>query len=744
MKNKFTIFKAIMMAIIMGSGITTFAQPANLFLSFSNATENAFIGTEGTQGGTYSINDGHLFATGELVGSTYRRDFEYSFNSAPHTFTMNPLEDVYFAIKFVGEIPQGIPVMQTYFDFFLHEELSGTIVANFNARNDGPATLFSYVTPAGNEILYFKISDSPNSPVWADLETTAQAGVDLGDPVSDYDETMRRLEFKYRAAPFDFEWSIDWVATFTTITDIEAYAESADDIDDGATVDYDDSDLTISSDITPLGGFFANSLTVNSNATLTVGAGEIVSVTGDVNTAAGSIVVESGGSLMTYDGAAVGDVTINRNTSGTGLAYSFVGTPVAADASITGADLGAVTYYYDETEAYSAAGGARWKDANAMQLTPGVGYAQAGQGSISFTGVPNDGTITVSGLTYSSGTASEQGWNMLSNPYAAPIDAEVFFTENDGLDAALYLWDDNNSTTAGSNTDYLTVTALGTAASGPNGGSYNGLIGSMQGFFVKVATEGSTDAIFTEDMRSGNSIADGNGDASFFRVVDEKAINLKLAIADGNGLYNETLIGLRNDATLGMDRGYDASKLIANQALQLYSLTNDDKYAIQALPREAGISTELAFDLGETSSLKLSVIDMTGVEGDLTFFITDNVTGEIYDLSVTNSFDFTSSAGSDQNRFTLSYGASDILSTSTLELDRPIYKYLNDELTVSFNQSTEINGFTLYDQSGKILIDRSELNQSLNELVIPIGQKGINILKIRTDGGNTVNRKFLF
>lgn len=488
--------------------------------------------------------------------------------------------------------------------------------------------------------------------------------------------------------------------------------------------------LEFADNYTSTADMICHSLTINSGNTLTIATGHTLTVNGNIQVD-GSLVIESGASLITKNGNTIGSVIINRNTNGSALGYSFVGSPVASDAGITGANLGSITYSYDETLAYAATGGPRWVNASTTQLVPGIGYAQAGQSTISFIGIPNDGDIVVNGLTYSAGTANEQGWNLLSNPYPAAISASAFSAANTEIDAAIYLWNDPNSG-QGTNSDYITVTDLGSV-----NGDYNGNIGAMQGFFVKVKTQGTASVTFTEDMR----VAGSNDDANFFRKANENPLNIKLAIQTDKGFYNETLIGLRSDATSGTDRIYDAAKLVGNENIAFYSLINDNKFAIQALPIEQGIATELAFNIGESSELKLSVVELSGLENGMTFILTDKITGLTYDLSEINSIDFSASKGSDQNRFTLTYAAANVLAID-MPNNQPLYRYLNDQLVVTFNKSLSIAGFSVYDLSGKIILENSE-DFSANELIIPISNKGINIISIVTSEG-TFTRKFLF
>lgn len=474
------------------------------------------------------------------------------------------------------------------------------------------------------------------------------------------------------------------------------------------------------------------------DADLAVNSGSLT-INGDMNGSA-NLVVESGASLLTTDGNTVNNVTIKRNTRYTGGKYSFVGSPVEASGSITGSDLGSTTYYYDESEAYSVQGGDRWKGANTVSLNPGTGYAQAFQKELVFNGAPNDGDVVVTGLTYTSGTAGEQGWNLLSNPYPAAIDVTEFLTENSTvIENAVYLWDDGGSQSGtSSNSDYLSVNALGTVG-GPNSGSFNGYIGSAQGFFVKLKAEGTADVTFTEDMRETGS----NADLNFFRQTEAKTTSIRLSLTskDGN-LYNELLIGYNHDATTRVDALYDAPKLISNESLQFYSFIEDNKYAIQGLPNQDGVQTELGFDLGASSEISFSVEEMIGLEDGMSFFLTDKLTGEIYDLNEMSGFTFQSQIGTNQNRFALSYRSVSVLSTEALDLI-PTYSHFNNVLTIDFGQELIVEGFVIYDISGSIISENHSSNVSVQSIDLNVASEGLRVVKIVTSQGTFI-RKFIF
>lgn len=512
----------------------------------------------------------------------------------------------------------------------------------------------------------------------------------------------------------------------------------------------DDEDLVIASSLTTSEDFECHDLTINSGQTLTIeDAGSFKVYGALINN--GTMVVESGGTLWTFSSKEHDGATFERNTTYADGRYSFVGSPVEGDADNTGSDLGPISYYFDETENYDSDDGlSQWKDASSVELVPGVGYAQAGQEQISFTGVPNDGTIEVA-VTHTvatSSTSGNRGFNLLSNPYPASINGSDFFTENTSIDGSIYIWDDGGSDDGVRQTsgDYIIANSAGYVSGGSDrqlsGGTarYEGDIRSFQGFFVRLSDDSGADnsatVSFTEDMRNGGD----NNDGRFFRIADE-SVNVKLSLASGAGHYDEVLVAFIDDATIGKDRMYDAMKLTADRSFQVYSTIEEAKYAIQGLPKEENAITDLAFDIEESLNLTLTVASIQGLSPQRTILLTDKLTGEIYDLSTTTEVNFSSEEGTYQNRFTLAYTGPDVLSAAE-NLLQPTYRFNGDKLTANFGQQVAIEGFAIYDISGKVLLENSEA-RTANELVIEYEWSGLKILKI-TSKELVITQKFRF
>lgn len=389
--------------------------------------------------------------------------------------------------------------------------------------------------------------------------------------------------------------------------------------------------------------FAVNNLTINTGGDLSVTSGSSLAIFGDV--------INNG----TY--------SIARNSEGSG-GYSIMSSPVTNETfdDLTDADF---VYSVITTSFSSNLAG------TATTINPGQGYfvgSNAMNPVIEFSGTPNSGTITY-GVT-------SDNFELAGNPYSAAISISDFLTENASLiNSAVYFWDDggSNSATSGKRGgDYITTNGLGTASAMEplgleddvtgkqgTGGAVNGYIPSAQGFFVYATATGTLS--FTQAMQVTTSGA--NVDANHYRIEEIEYQKVKLAIS-GNELYNEILVGLGEDATLGRDSHLDAKKFVTTNPLSFYSLIEDEKYVIQGLPLAGSeiVSTKLGFDIAEAGTFTMSVVDFENIPDNMNVTLVDHSTGFSYDLRSVESFEFTSEIATNDQRFELRFSVNDVLS----------------------------------------------------------------------------------
>ncbi|MFK7954358.1 MAG: cadherin domain-containing protein [Ekhidna sp.] len=447
------------------------------------------------------------------------------------------------------------------------------------------------------------------------------------------------------------------------------------------------------------------SLTTNTGNTVIVDSESTLTINGDLIND-GDLTIESGSSLITYAANTFtgNDITIKRDTRYSDGKYSFVGSPVEQDASITETTLGDNVYYYDETESYSTNDGLdRW-DVMTGEIVPGTGYTQANQKEIMFQGVPNTGTITYSG-TYTEDTDdANEGWNLVANPYAAAINVGDFLVENDNITGAVYIWDDNGSDTQrGSNADYIVANAMIATNSTPAnmGNRYNQYLGSAQAFFVKLDDNTDTDISFTESMRR----ADNNSDDHFFRKSESSVVRLNLTNA--TGLFKQTVIGFLDNATENhLNKIYDAQAFNASSDDGLFTMKAGRSLALNGMTKNWNY-VQLQFNVEEAGIYQISV-ELEGYDSPI--YLKDNLTGEVVDLRNT-AYSFSSNSGIHTDRFEIVSNPSNLLG---LESDDILVYAVNSILHIQSSSSDE-REYQLFNMNGKKLLSGSvESNKEIN------------------------------
>lgn len=470
----------------------------------------------------------------------------------------------------------------------------------------------------------------------------------------------------------------------------------------------------------PAGTYVAADFVVDQEAEITVQDGATLEITGELFNY-GNIIVESGGSLITYGSQNLDSeyITFKRNTRYADGKYSFVGSPVSQNGSIDGSDLGTDVYRYDESQAYGSNGSARWIDATSDQLVKGVGYTQANQQEIIFLGHPNVGTVNVSGTytgTYNDGTnEATEGWNLVANPYSTAINVGLFLAENTNVEGAVYIWDDNGSNSQqGTNNDYIVANGTTTTNTTPAGGKtrYNQHIGSAQGFFVKLKDDGDTQISFTEAMRVSGSNADGN----FFRESPLPLIRVNLQNKDG--LFKQAVVGMAEAALENeLNRTYDAPAFNAASGTGIYSMKAGRTLALNGVPQDWEI-VQLQVNIEKDGMYE---VDLESEHWDQEVFLIDTHTGESINLT-SQSYSFSATAGIHIDRFILASSPSNVLGLE----ESNVLVYAHKSILHILQKTDDLREYQLFNMNGKKLLSTSV--QSRGEVNLSAYAKGIYLV----------------
>lgn len=463
----------------------------------------------------------------------------------------------------------------------------------------------------------------------------------------------------------------------------------------------------------------AKTVSIQSNAQLTISSGSSITVTDEVlisdNTTPvvsddGKLVIENTGSLVqvTNPPVDVNGNSINKNLGNIEMKrtttpmyrydFTYWSSPIEESPSFTLNTLSPGTLadkYYKWNTAIQ-----NWQTvmSGASAMDEGIGYivrapqsyAIEGQTgatptayAASFLGKPNNGVISV-GIV---GGANK--WNLLGNPYPSAISANAFITHsaNAGLDGTLYFWTHNSrpvDTVTGdaiynySSADYAAYnltgsTATATSASpeafNPDDNNTNapdGTIPAGQSFFVRGTATGT--ALFNNAMRvTGPNI-------NFYRTgqnTSEGRVWLNLSTA--SGAFHQALVGYMQNATNTIDRGYDGL-LLGGNAVTLYSILDSNKLTIQGrqLPFSVTDEVPLGTSFAAAGTYKISIDHFDGFFNDESVYLEDRTSNVFHDLKQ-SAYTFTSRAGTFDNRFVLRY---------MNPLSKPDFEQLTNEVFV--------------------------------------------------------------
>jgi hypothetical protein len=103
---------------------------------------------------------------------------------------------------------------------------------------------------------------------------------------------------------------------------------------------------------------------------------------------------------------------------------------------------------------------------------------------------------------------------------------------------------------------------------------------------------------------------------------------------EGEGIANDILIALKEDATLGEDYSLDAKKRDGNELISFYSMIGNQRYAIQTVPNSVETSIELAlgYKLAKSGKYTLKATSIEGLSENISVLLVDKLAGKTFDL----------------------------------------------------------------------------------------------------------------
>jgi len=491
----------------------------------------------------------------------------------------------------------------------------------------------------------------------------------------------------------------------------------------------------------------AGTLSVLNGAALTINSTNSVTVNNWVNVGAtGNFTIENSASLIQINNAVnTGNIVYKRNAANVkALDYVYWSSPVASFSvnNITAPLTPGPIYTWNPTVANPNNGQGNWQSASGT-MTVGKGYIVRAPSSFtttpatlsgSFTGVPNNGTITMGisrgsyegapypGINGTQITNLSDNYNLIGNPYPSAIRGSQFlFDNNTKIEGNIKLWMHGASPAQIASpfyntflynynvNDYSTWTWTGTVCC-PAAAS-DLFIGAAQGFVVQMIDgpgPASDVVTFTNGLRDATY-----NNSVFYRMaslpsvqnhlVDIERHRIWLDIVNANGVSDRTLIGYVEGASQGRDNAFDAGALVGT-TMSIYSLNETEKLCIQgrSLPFDQQDVVPLAVTVANQGRYQIAIGAVDGLFENVQqpIYVEDRELEIFHNLRQT-PYGFDAVPGSYDNRFFLRY-ANNALGVTNPDGSGDLSAMIIDkQLMVQASQN--IAKIQVYDVTGKLV-----------------------------------------
>ncbi len=460
-------------------------------------------------------------------------------------------------------------------------------------------------------------------------------------------------------------------------------------------------------------------------ADITVEAGAALTVNSGVTLSANTTTMKSTSttySSLILDGTLSGTINyerhVNMNGSGETGSNDLISAPLTgqqfADFALANPNiLNNGTLYlfghYDKTIGdYMTYDGS-----STITLDPGVGYraASSDNGTFTFTGTANNGTITYN-ITNSGPTEFE--WNLVGNPYPSYLNVQAFLNHEvspgvrniqlmNAPTAAIYGYD-------GSALDGWTIYNLANTTAST-------VVAPGQGFFVSADPTNAPlyDLEFTPEMRT-------TGTSDDF-IIGRYQNNLNSVLSSLQLSNSETIattsIYFIEGTTRGLDHGYDASHY-AGKAAAFSIFTNlvEDNQgadiAIQSLPYDDFNDSVIPLGVKAQAgtALTISLGDNATLPNHINVYLEDR---ELKTLTLLNESDYVFTPNLElrgTGRFFLRYSNKEIPNVGGLD-DILIYSNNASREIIIKGQLSENSYLNIYDIHGRLVNTKTLDDSSL-------------------------------
>ncbi|MCB0431463.1 MAG: hypothetical protein KDD54_15220 [Flavobacteriales bacterium] len=385
-------------------------------------------------------------------------------------------------------------------------------------------------------------------------------------------------------------------------------------------------------------------------------------------------------------------------------------------------------YSYDEDYATSGSIDSGWTAIHSVldTLYPFTGYSLWVYKTnlpcvLNVQGTPIQGNVNIP-LTYASnGSPSENGWNLVSNPYPSAINwdhSEVVY--NASVGNGIYVWNANTQQYA-SYVNHIST----------NGGS--AIIAPGQGFYV-LTTGVAPTLSMTENVKT-NATANLIGGR-----VQSTHTQLRLAL-QYNGLSDETVLYYHPEGHVEWDFALDAAKIPSINAEAPYLASNSDRgpLSINAIsPLQGQTEVPITISVATSGRYQLNAIEVP--EGQ--YFLWDNELKKTTPIVVGKSITLDLKSGEYDNRYSIILIP--IQSTKPSEDANLAADETKDDTYISkqpVSQTTLTLPLRTWESSEGLSVDLRGWDQPVNIRIVDLTGRTI-YTRNNVQSGNIVNCRF--
>jgi|GEM_PF-2202967 len=371
-------------------------------------------------------------------------------------------------------------------------------------------------------------------------------------------------------------------------------------------------------------------------------------------------------------------------------------------------------------------------------MTPGLGYTvNIGAGSlVDFVGTLNNGDVTRGSLTRNAD--ADGGWHFLGNPYPAPLDWNLVFAGATNLLNSVYVFKSTGQYD-GSYDSY--VNGVGAAR----------YLASGQGFFVRVASVGTTGSLsFTNAARLTSYLSPdfNRGAASETRPL------VQLDLVSG-ARHDAAYVYFEPGATTGFDAGFDAYKITTGEVPALWLPTGAEALSICGLPNTlttADVTVPLAVYAPQAGTYALQVAQLLNLPAGTGVYLRDAQTSQLTDLRQQPVYSFSTSAAlHSSTRFALVFTFRQVLASASgrqrealAVFPNPAQRQASVVLPATMRNQAAV--LTLTNAQGQLVV-RQPLTAAQNqgepvELALTGEPKGLYLVQVSSSAG-VVTQKLL-